>query len=122
VASDCLPVLDARGRGWEQAQDTQVIGDGAVWIWKQAAIHFGKGRQLVTGIPPSNTWRKPPQPETWPQFETRRHWSRLYKIMRLWQTKQSEARRDHALIAVFPLKTVDNSGRGKDSIGRRLPD
>lgn len=38
---------EARRRGWEQAQDTQVIGDGAVWIWNQAAIHFGKSRQLV---------------------------------------------------------------------------
>jgi hypothetical protein len=38
---------EARRRGWEQAQDTQVIGDGAVWIWNQAALHFPKSRQLV---------------------------------------------------------------------------
>lgn len=38
---------EARARGWEQAQDTQVIGDGAVWIWNQAALHFPKSRQLV---------------------------------------------------------------------------
>jgi hypothetical protein len=42
-----LVFTEARRRGWEQAQDTQVIGDGAVWIWNQAAIHFGKSRQLV---------------------------------------------------------------------------
>ena len=38
---------EARRRGWEQAQDTQVLGDGAVWIWHQAALHFGESRQLV---------------------------------------------------------------------------
>jgi hypothetical protein len=42
-----LVFTEARRRGWEQAQDTQVIGDGAVWIWNQTAIHFGKSRQLV---------------------------------------------------------------------------
>jgi hypothetical protein len=38
---------EARQRGWEQAQDTQVIGDGAVWIWNQASLHFPDSRQLV---------------------------------------------------------------------------
>ena len=42
-----LVFTEARRRGWEQAQDTQVIGDGAVWIWNQAAEHFGQSRQLV---------------------------------------------------------------------------
>lgn len=42
-----LLFTEARRRGWEQAQDTQVIGDGAVWIWNQAGVHFGKSRQLV---------------------------------------------------------------------------
>jgi hypothetical protein len=42
-----LVFTEARRRGWEQAQDTQVIGDGAVWIWNQAAVHFGESRQLV---------------------------------------------------------------------------
>jgi len=38
---------EAHRRGWEQAPDTQVIGDGAVWIWNQASIHFGDSQQLV---------------------------------------------------------------------------
>jgi len=38
---------EARSRGWEQAQDTIVLGDGAVWIWNQAALHFGQSYQLV---------------------------------------------------------------------------
>jgi hypothetical protein len=38
---------EARRRGWEQAQDTQAIGDGAVWIWNQVGLHFGASRQLV---------------------------------------------------------------------------
>lgn len=38
---------EARRRNWEQAQDTQVIADGAVWIWNQADLHFGRSRQLV---------------------------------------------------------------------------
>jgi hypothetical protein len=42
-----LVFTEARRRGWEQAQDTQVIGDGAVWIWHQAGLHFGNSRQLV---------------------------------------------------------------------------
>lgn len=37
----------ARRCGWEQAQDTLVLGDGAVWIWNQAALHFGCSHQLV---------------------------------------------------------------------------
>ncbi len=38
---------EARRCGWEQAQDTIVLGDGAVWIWHQAALHFGHSHQLV---------------------------------------------------------------------------
>ena len=38
---------EARRCGWEQAQDTIVLGDGAVWIWHQAALHFGRSHQLV---------------------------------------------------------------------------
>jgi hypothetical protein len=38
---------EARRRGWEQAQDTQVLGDGAMWIWNQAALHFGTSHQVV---------------------------------------------------------------------------
>lgn len=42
-----LVFAEARRRGWEQAQDTQAIGDGAVWIWNQVGLHFGTSRQLV---------------------------------------------------------------------------
>ncbi|HEX8992087.1 MAG TPA: hypothetical protein VF784_10460 [Anaerolineales bacterium] len=38
---------EARRRDWELAQDTQVVADGAVWIWNQADLHFGRSRQLV---------------------------------------------------------------------------
>lgn len=38
---------EAKRRGWEQAPDTQVLGDGAVWIWNQTALHFGASHQLV---------------------------------------------------------------------------
>lgn len=37
----------ARRCGWEQAQDTVVLGDGADWIWNQAALHFGSSRQIL---------------------------------------------------------------------------
>ena len=42
-----LAWAEAQRRGWEQATDTQVLGDGAVWIWNQAALHFGDSHQLV---------------------------------------------------------------------------
>jgi len=42
-----LTWTEARRRGWEQAQDSQVLGDGAVWIWNQAALHFGTSHQVV---------------------------------------------------------------------------
>ena len=42
-----LTWTEARRRGWEQAQDTQVLGDGAVWIWNQAALHFGSAHQVM---------------------------------------------------------------------------
>jgi hypothetical protein len=38
---------EAQRRGWQQAQDTQVLADGAVWIWNQAALHFGTSLQVV---------------------------------------------------------------------------
>ena len=38
---------EARSRGWEHAQDTLVLGDGAPWIWNQAALHFGRSHQVV---------------------------------------------------------------------------
>ena len=38
---------EARRRGSEQAHDTLVLGDGAPWIWNQAALHFGASHQLV---------------------------------------------------------------------------
>jgi hypothetical protein len=38
---------EAKRCGWEQAQDTQVVADGAAWIWNQADLHFGESRQLV---------------------------------------------------------------------------
>jgi hypothetical protein len=37
----------ARRHGWEQAQDTVVLGDGADWIWNQAALHFGHSHQVL---------------------------------------------------------------------------
>lgn len=33
--------------GWQEAQETIVIGDSAPWIWNQAALHFGTSRQLI---------------------------------------------------------------------------
>lgn len=38
---------EARRRGWEQAPDSQVLGDGAAWIWNQAALHFGTSHQVI---------------------------------------------------------------------------
>ncbi len=38
---------EAKRRGWEQAQDSQVVADGAAWIWNLADLHFGASRQLV---------------------------------------------------------------------------
>lgn len=42
-----LAYAEAHRRGWEHAQDTQVVADGAPWIWHQVALHFGESRQLV---------------------------------------------------------------------------
>lgn len=38
---------EAARRDWEQAADTQVIGDGAPWIWNLAIDHFFDSRQVV---------------------------------------------------------------------------
>jgi hypothetical protein len=38
---------EAQQRGWGQARETQVIGDGAAWIWNLAAEHFYTSHQLV---------------------------------------------------------------------------
>jgi hypothetical protein len=38
---------EARRRRWDQALDTQVIGDGAPWIWNLANLHFGDSHQVV---------------------------------------------------------------------------
>jgi hypothetical protein len=42
-----MAYAEARRRGWERAQDTQALGDGAVWIWNQVAFHFPTSRQVV---------------------------------------------------------------------------
>lgn len=47
---ECLGEMlfaEARRRGWEQAQDTEVVADGAAWIWNQADLHFGQSHQLI---------------------------------------------------------------------------
>jgi hypothetical protein len=38
---------EASRRGWEQAADTQVLGDAAPWIWNVAAEHFYDSLQVV---------------------------------------------------------------------------
>jgi hypothetical protein len=38
---------EADRRGWDQAADTQVLGDGAPWIWNLAMDYFYAGRQAV---------------------------------------------------------------------------
>jgi hypothetical protein len=38
---------EAQARGWEQAVDTQVVGDGAPWIWNLASEHFYDSHQVV---------------------------------------------------------------------------
>jgi len=38
---------EAQDRGWEQYFDTQIIGDGAAWIWNLADQHFFDSRQTV---------------------------------------------------------------------------
>ena len=37
----------ARDRHWEHAEDSIVVGDGALWIWNLAAEHFYDSHQLV---------------------------------------------------------------------------
>ena len=38
---------EAQSRGWEYHFETQVVGDGAVWIWNLAEQHFFDSRQTV---------------------------------------------------------------------------
>jgi hypothetical protein len=38
---------EAKRRGWNQAGDTQVVADGAVWIWNLVAEHFYDSQQVV---------------------------------------------------------------------------
>ena len=37
----------AQGRDWEAFYDSQIIGDGAPWIWNQAAEHFFDSHQTL---------------------------------------------------------------------------
>ena len=38
---------ETKRRGWERAHDTQIIGDGAPWIWNLAHTHFPFSHQVV---------------------------------------------------------------------------
>jgi hypothetical protein len=38
---------EAKQREWTKAVETQVVGDGAAWIWNQAMEHFYDSHQLV---------------------------------------------------------------------------
>jgi len=42
-----MAYAEARRRGWECAQDTEALGDGAAWIWHQVGLHFPDSRQVV---------------------------------------------------------------------------
>jgi hypothetical protein len=43
--------LEARRRGWSRAQKKVVLGDGAEWIWRLAALHFFGAIQMVDLYP-----------------------------------------------------------------------
>lgn len=38
---------EAKNRGWEEVFDTQIIGDGASWIWNQTKEHFFDSYQTI---------------------------------------------------------------------------
>lgn len=38
---------EARRRDWWQAGETQVVADGASWIWNLTTLHFGESVQIV---------------------------------------------------------------------------
>ncbi|MFN3762051.1 MAG: UPF0236 family transposase-like protein [Anaerolineae bacterium] len=38
---------EAQRRGWEESGDTEVVGDGAAWIWNLTATHFYDSHQVV---------------------------------------------------------------------------
>jgi hypothetical protein len=38
---------EAKRRGWSSAGDTQVVADGAAWIWNLAGDHFYDSQQIV---------------------------------------------------------------------------
>jgi len=38
---------EAQRRGWERCTETQVVGDGAAWIWNLVAEHFPRSHQVV---------------------------------------------------------------------------
>jgi len=38
---------EAKRRGWQQAADTQVLGDAATWIWNLVGTYFYDAHQLV---------------------------------------------------------------------------
>ncbi len=38
---------ESKRRGWQNAIDTQVVGDGAVWIWNLVADYFYDAHQVV---------------------------------------------------------------------------
>jgi hypothetical protein len=38
---------EARRRKWWGVRGTEVVGDGAAWIWNQCALHFGESIQVV---------------------------------------------------------------------------
>ena len=38
---------EARRRKWWGARETEVVGDGAAWIWNQSTLHFGESLQIV---------------------------------------------------------------------------
>lgn len=38
---------EAQRRGWEHAAETQVVGDGAAWIWNLTQAHFPYSLQVV---------------------------------------------------------------------------
>jgi hypothetical protein len=46
---------EAKARGWSQAADTVVLGDGAPWIWNLAGEHSTTACRLWIGTMPKST-------------------------------------------------------------------
>jgi hypothetical protein len=114
---------EAQARGWQAVYDTQVLGDGAPWIWRLADEHFFDSRQTLDWSHASTHLHAAAQ-LIYPQDETKaQRWYHQAETT-LFQghaDRLAEAMRQHATAQTGPAQALRTEANYFETHKRRMP-